>query len=73
VRQWIRGAKPLLSRTGYSTDAEAVAGHRFYVKAQPQNELKEAAKKADELRRAWQPLENLLASSDEEREKTDAE
>jgi transcriptional regulator with XRE-family HTH domain len=66
VRQWIYGAKPLLSRGDYSTDAEAMAGHRFYMQTQPQTELQKAAESADELRRAWRPIEDLLASSDEE-------
>jgi transcriptional regulator with XRE-family HTH domain len=66
VRQWIHGAKPLLSLGGYSTDAEAVAGYRFYMQAQAQNELQKAAESAEELRGAWRPLEDLLASSDKE-------
>jgi transcriptional regulator with XRE-family HTH domain len=68
VRQWIRGAKPLLSRGDYRTDAEAVAGYRFYMDAQGQNELQKAAATAEELRRAWRPVESLL----EETEKADA-
>ncbi len=65
VRLWLHGAKPLLSAGDYRTDAEAVAGYRSYVQTQSRWELREATKKADELRRAWRPVEDLLASSDE--------
>lgn len=68
VRQWIHGAKPLLSRNDYRTDGEAVAGHRFYMQSQPENELQKAAETADELRRAWKPVESLLAPSETEAE-----
>jgi transcriptional regulator with XRE-family HTH domain len=66
VRRWIRGAKPLLSRSGYRTDADAMAGIHFYaVDSQPgesrlSSELQDDAKEGDELRRKWRPLKDML-------------
>jgi hypothetical protein len=31
IRQWIRGVRPILDRTGYSDDEKAIRGQRFYL------------------------------------------
>jgi hypothetical protein len=35
LRQWIHGARPLLSHGDYATDEEAVAGYRLHIETQP--------------------------------------
>jgi transcriptional regulator with XRE-family HTH domain len=35
VRQWIRGARPILSLADYRSDEEAERGHRFYLLESP--------------------------------------
>lgn len=78
LRSWIRGARPILGSGAYRTDAEAMAGIHFYaVESQPgesrvSSELQEDAKKGDELRRKWRPLEKLLApNADEEQPRSE--
>jgi hypothetical protein len=65
VRRWIRGAKPLLSRTHYENDDAAVSGYRFFASTQPLGEARQAADEADKFRRAWRSVEDLFAPSPE--------
>ena len=60
VRQWIAGARPLLNRLDYQNDGDAIAGQRYYLRALPPSELRQAADETNRLRRAWRPVEELL-------------
>jgi hypothetical protein len=56
VREWIRGAKPLLGPGAYHTDAEWKAARRFYLlESQPPSEwsrIKEAGEYAKEVEKS---------------------
>lgn len=60
VRQWIRGARPLLDAMSYSDDAEAARGQRFYlVDSQPLGEwqlIEQAGEYAGRVRQGLQLL-----------------
>jgi transcriptional regulator with XRE-family HTH domain len=66
VRDWVRGARPLLHLGDYRTDDDAVAGHRFYASTRLPDELAKAAARSDEARRAWRPVEDLLKSEEDQ-------